>query len=435
MSDDLRTLLRQAARGPADPGFDPATIAGRARRRHRMVVAAVTVLCVVVVSGGAAWYGSVTGPTVPAVDQVPPRPSVTASPSPAASASPTPSPSPTDRPDGATAGDVGPAMSIEDVGTVASHGVAVETATGVVLVTLDGTVAGHLPDASIVAGGPAARAPGPVPLATDAAPVTWLDPSRGGRSESLLPPMPASHRLSRPTAGPDPGEIILRAGRGETAETVATFSAQANWHLSAGHRVLSWQQCPEGVTPDRSSCTAAGWDTDMGGAVELQPGCWVSDGFADFNLLVVCETPAEPPHLEVFGPGKDGPDRIDLPTYPGQPADVGHIGLYRNAFFAGPAIVATWSAECEIPIPVIIDGNTQPRPLLGDDLSTSPAAFVLGVAPNGQAVVHVLGTPACGNPATGGIFLVNPTSGDLTPLFVADDITHAKMWAPGTSPV
>lgn len=353
-------------------------------------------------------------------DPVPPQPSVT----PHASATAPP-----------TDFDVGPVLEPDTLPAMSSHGVALQVPAGVVFVGLDGTVHGHLPGAELNIGGPAVHVPGPVPVhlpgeGEDGFASHWVAPSSGSVT-SLDPATPlwGGHRVIQLETGLDPSPLVLRHGDGTDSQELARFSPNLPWHVSADHRVVSWHDCPD----DPSTCTAHAYDTDMGGEMELDPGCWVSDSFADFNHAVICAPMGtddeEAARIERHGPGQEV-GRIELPRYREQPDDAPSIGQYRNAFLLGDDVVATWGAECEIPIAVVASPDSPPRPLLGDDLATAPTAVVLGTTPDGRAVVHVLAHPACGQPGEAGVHLVNPDTGETTPVILTDSLTWAEMWSP-----
>lgn len=336
--------------------------------------------------------------------------------------------------------DIGPALDADALPAMGSHGVAVQGPAGVVFVGLDGTVHGHLAGAELALGGRAVHVPGPVPVhlpraVDEEADDRWIRPSSGSTS-SLYPSTPLwhDHHVVQLETGLDPSPLVLRHEDGADSEELARFSPNGFWDVSADHRVVSWHECQDGGG-DLDTCVTRVYDTDMAAEWQLDPACSVSDSFADFNHAVVCSSgPDGTSWIERHGSWL-GPEpevvRFGLPRYDDQPDDTPDIGYYYNAFLAGEHIVATWSTECEVRRPVVIPPDGVPRPLVGDDFATSPAGVVLGTTQDGDAILHV--TEGCGStdrPDQMGIHLVDPGTGETTPVILSDSLIGAEMWSP-----
>lgn len=333
--------------------------------------------------------------------------------------------------------DPGAVLSLNSLPAMSQEGIAVQTSDGVVFVGIDGTVHGHLPEAELGLGGPAKRVPGLIPVLLPIGPEQepedsdlWTQPASGATAPlRASTPLQADHQVTEQETGRDPSPLILEA---PDVRQIAQFSPNLQSNVSSDHRVVSWMECPE-EAQDLSSCSGHAYDIDMGAELQMEPGCWVSDSFADFNHALVCwqgwTSGDEESWIELRGPEQDTA-RIPLPHYDGQPQDSQPIGHYTNAFLAGENVVATWSAECEVPRTIVARPNGQPRPLLGNDLATAPAAHVLGITQDGQAVVHVLDSPQCGQAGQPGIHLIDPDTGNTTQVLTASGIQAAEMWTP-----
>lgn len=332
--------------------------------------------------------------------------------------------------------DAGAILSLDSLPAMSQEGIAVQTSAGVVFVGMDGTVHGHLADAELGSGGPAMGVPGLIPINAHAAPDAdptdtrrWVRPASGTvvQRAQVAAPLQGEFEIVELSVGDDPSPLVLR---GPDSQEIARFSANLQWNVSADHRTVSWHECPDDAR-GLSGCTGRAYDTDMGADLQLEPGCWVSDSFADFNHALVCwqswTDSDEVSWIERRGPGQET-SRILLPRYDGQPDNSDSIGHYTNAFLAGENVVATWSAECEVPRAIVVRPEGQPRPLLGDDLAIAPAAHVLGVTQDGRAVVHVLDSPQCGQAGQPGIHLIDPGTGETTGILTAGGIQAAEMW-------
>lgn len=445
--DDFRELLRESAASPrGDLDLDDVRRRATRFRRHQQVraaIPAVALVALVVTLGWSGWrlFGPDHGVVI---DQPSPQPTEHGSePAPEHSTEPTPT-APESTPAATTLDfDPGPALTVEDMPVMAAEGVAVRTSSGVVFVGLDGTVYGHLPGAALEDGGPGRYVPGllsvNLPLDPDTQPEDanwWVQPAAGSATPSAgVTPLLPGHRVVEQPGPGDPSPLVLELVVGDETHELARFSPNLHWNVSAGHRFVSWHECPDDA-PDLGSCTAHAYDTDMGGLLKpFEPGCSVSDGLGDFAHLVVCAQHWEPSGtsswIEARGPGAQEQEvtRIDLPRYEGQPDDVA-IGHYVNAFYAGDGYVATWLTECEVPRAVIAEPGSPPRSLLGDDLATAPAARVLGATRDRDVVVRVYDSPCTADDEEPGIYTVDTETGAVTPVVVSLDITTAMMWNP-----
>lgn len=341
--------------------------------------------------------------------------------------------------------DSGAVLSLDSLPAMSQEGIAVQTSAGVMFIGIDGTVHGHLPDAELGSGGPAVGVPGLIPIDAHAAPdqdttgSRWVQPALGTSIPrgQVTAPLRGSFEVVELATGGDPSPLALHA---PDSREIARFSANLQWNVSADHRAVSWHECPDDAR-DLSSCSGHAYDVDMGSELQMETGCWVSDSFADFNHALVCwqgwASGDEESWIERRGPGQAA-SRIPVPRQDGD--DAAGTGHYLNAFLDGNSVVATWRAPCErsIDVPpeahrdvvVIATLDGQPRPLIGDDLATAPAARVLGIAQDGQAVVHVLDSPECGQAGPPGIYLIDTDTGNTTRILTASGVQTAEMWTP-----
>jgi hypothetical protein len=131
------------------------------------------------------------------------------------------------------------------------------------------------------------------------------------------------------------------------------------------------------------------------------PTCRLTDARIHQELFVCRSTV----RMVLYGPPGS---RRTLRVVARAPSKVGH---WEWAEFApsGPAFLAQWSAECEVPVAFIVVGTAM-RPYGGKTLRDAPESAALGWLPNGSALIH-FPNGACGRSlARPGIYSV-PRSG------------------------
>jgi hypothetical protein len=168
----------------------------------------------------------------------------------------------------------------------------------------------------------------------------------------------------------DPTPFELRGAGYEVS-----FSSMGSWHLSSGHRTLSWLDCPGVPGPD---CVSRSVDLDMGAEDDGgDPACWPSGEFADLNRILTCRRwwgGDGASWLEVSQVGET--ERVDLPS-------VLPDGAHFTKAFFGDGIVA------EIAFP---DGTTTVGAYRDGEweellpMPDLPPTRLLGVARDGQDV-------------------------------------------------
>jgi hypothetical protein len=103
------------------------------------------------------------------------------------------------------------------------------------------------------------------------------------------------------------------------------------------------------------------------------------------------------------------------------PPDAGH---WENAFDEprGDRILATWSAECEVPTAFVVKPDRSMHPVRGDE------SIAFGWAPDGRAVVAFL-EPACGSGSEPGTYLVDLDDTASSPTRVSP-YSYGFLWTP-----
>jgi len=106
----------------------------------------------------------------------------------------------------------------------------------------------------------------------------------------------------------------------------------------------------------------------------------------------------------------------------------GGIGHWERAAFAprGPAFLAQWSAECEVPVAFLVAGGVM-RPYGGRTIRDAPSSMALGSLPSGSAVIHFPEAACSGTFRTPGVYAV-PRHGKPTTLVRTPRFEHYWMW-------
>jgi len=137
------------------------------------------------------------------------------------------------------------------------------------------------------------------------------------------------------------------------------------------------------------------------------PGCRLTDGFRRLDLLICGSTLK----TQRFG----GPSRIVAAA----PRGIGH---WVRAEFApdGSAILAQWSAECEVPVAYLV--------VRGRLRSYGAGSFALGWLPSGDAVIHFPNGPCAGTSGRArGIYAI-PIGGKWRLLVATRRFAQYSMW-------
>lgn len=419
---DLHDLL-EATADRFDP--DPAVLADAEKRADAMVrarrwrwgIAAAAVLGVLAFVGTSLARGPSAQP-LEIIDQPPSRHTTGA----------------TETSDSSVA-DAVPVLTLADDGSIRGlsdapdHGVLVQAGGQVVVVGLDGTVAGVLEGAlvgpetgqlgeDVAMPGQRSRSRLPAVVLPGDDEVVWLDPAEGTWQPAAQAPLQGLGRVERQdTAAPDEQMQLFGAGQGPEPEVIATWPRDESWWLSSDHRVVTWRSCW-----DDHECPNTFYDADNGGQGELAPGCWIANAVGDLSLTEICNGTVVATSL--------GPDRTEHLVAQATDAQ----GAVAVAAFDG-GIVRVDHATCDVvePMRVVDEGGLVP--LLGDDSASNPSAVPLGTTSEGGVVLH-FNTAGCGaTDEAPGVYVVDPTTGDRRLVHeVAVGPGQVQMWGP-TNPV
>lgn len=346
---------------------------------------------------------------------------------------PTAMPDPEPTPEATAEPDLGPAMTMDELSPMSDEGVAVQVDDDVVLVGLDGTVHGHIPDTDLHVPGAdletirgLQHVPGGfVALRGNEHGSGWIDQAAGvfWPDHQGTPLLGASAQLD-PHAGTPDAWVIHRP-----EEPVARWHRDDRWWLSAGHRVVTWEECPDDAEVG-APCPTSGYDLASDTALDLEPGCWVADARGEGDHLRVCHQPeAEPPSwLELDSLGADQA-RYELP----RPDDAPAPGHFLSAELGDGWILAQASMECEVRSAALLDidsGDLQP--VLGEDEPLMTPSLALGWLEDGRAAVLVHDSPCAEPDQPSGVWLVDPAGDDHELIYPlpADTGTEAHLWRP-----
>lgn len=312
-------------------------------------------------------------------------------------------------------------LDLSDLPALGETGLAVQRTLGVEFLDLDGRSLGMLRDAEVVGSGRDGHG-GPVLLAVEGV-EHWVDPTTGDVLEAA--------RVT-PLQG---GAAVVDVGRDRHQLTVSLDAAGDDPATLPGplrvgnqHRLVSGPSCFTGADAGCADGPAF-LDLDMGGTGTGTPGCNPTDAFGDFNLVSACWL-EDDAWLEVSQPGSGSPGRVEMPRYPGQPADTRTIGRFTDAVFGGPGVVAQLGLECEIPVVVGFSDAGAPVDLWGGDRwSEAPVSHLLGTAiVDGEPVplVQVQPDPACAAPpvVSAGIWAIRADG----PALLNDVTAPAALW-------
>lgn len=334
------------------------------------------------------------------------------------------------RPQSPTEADVGEPMALDALPRMPDEGVAVQLDEGLVLVDLDGVVHGHVPGATLETVRGLQHAPaGLVPAGDDEHGVGWVEPSTGVFWPGYwgTPLVGEASVLLDPNAGSPDAYVIHRPD-----EAVAQWDRDAPWWLSADHRTVTWATCPE--AGDTAGCPRRGHDLDMGGDLDLDPGCWVADARGDFTQLRVCANREVEPRswLQLAVPG-EGARRYELPHPSDMPEGMPTTGHFLSAELGGSWILAQASLECEVRKAALIDADTaELHPLLGEQEPLDAASLALGWTGDGRAAVLVHDGPCAEETDEPGVWLVDPADGDSELVYPLprETTAEAHLWRP-----
>ena len=265
----------------------------------------------------------------------------------------------------------GPALTLEDLPSLPDEVVAVSEPAGIVLLTVDGTAAGHLPFFG------------------------WL-PSRGGTDVVLEDPAGNLYgRDGRPTTGYAlGGGVTIRRGSPGGVPWVMVFSDGRQMDLAGDWRIDATGPV---VTPDWYEGGTV-YDVAGGRAVDIPGGCWVADaGQADWVLA--CHHLDSSATIETREGnvlvGDDEWGRLfeasgwPWPLLEGQSV----VGYWDGLVPAGDRWLGRWSGECEtVDGFVLADGFLSP--LGGPSWEEAPSASVGGWSTDGRAVFSLYGYSA-----------------------------------------
>lgn len=119
----------------------------------------------------------------------------------------------------------------------------------------------------------------------------------------------------------------------------------------------------------------------------------------------------------------DWEDRHDIP----RPSRSGGHWLWARRSPAGPAVLAQWSGECEIPTAFFVSPGGDLRTVTGEPYGTAPDSSALGWTGDGRAVVAIPGNRGCGTGDRSGLYLFSGP-GEATMLRPLSGPFVARMW-------
>jgi hypothetical protein len=145
-------------------------------------------------------------------------------------------------------------------------------------------------------------------------------------------------------------------------------------------------------------------------------------GQTEKGMLRLCFKPSQGDGHGQFIVVRDGTARPVPVAPPGPTPTASGAGMAGHWAWAAlsphrTTILATWSAECEVPIAFVVDATGgSPTPVTGeDDWANSPQSVALGWTTDQRAIVFLPKGPACGSgvPKAGIYLYSEPGAGEL----------------------
>jgi hypothetical protein len=149
------------------------------------------------------------------------------------------------------------------------------------------------------------------------------------------------------------------------------------------------------------------------------PSCRLTDARLKHELYICRDTV----RVAIYGPPGSKPALKVIARAPGM------VGHWEWASFAprGAAVLAQWSAECEVPVAFLVTGKRM-RPYGGRTMADAPESRALGWMPDGSAVVH-FPVGSCGSSfRRAGIYAVPPDGRPRFLLATPSRVALYGMW-------
>ena len=345
-----------------------------------------------------------------------------------------------DDPAAGEADEVGPQVSLSELAQVPDRAIALSIREGssssVVVVGLDGTVLGHTPGATFwnhTAWGVGAL-PGPILVATDDDRQV-LVPGGGPRDLTPVQDFPLANGYTVTYRG-DVGEPVPYRLLHDGNDTGIYVNDAGEWTLGPDRNVLSWN-AGSSDQPDWQA-----YDLIEDRQTALPGRCRALDRGPAHGLLLGCiDRVPLPPVGDVHDVGRlewsDGTEVAGAPTT----ANGDTLpGRYTRAMLdADGQVVLAQYRSSEPPHadwPVFITAGQTPRPAVEHDEHLMGTGTAVGWTPDGRTVIAITDdqhaiTAAGPRP---GIYLADPDTGELRPLWHGSGIDQAQLLAGAVSP-